>query len=257
LDVQPRRHRLRHSSVDVWSAGEGPPLILLHGWGLSARPYRPAIQALAGLGYRVVAPSVSVVDGGWTMQRLTNVAADALFAMDVAEAVTVGHSFGGALGLRLAVDHPDLVRSLILVDSFAVSPGRRALVRIALPGAHWRVGMSGPTALALAASATREGGLRSLARSARWVLRRSMDEEAAAIRDRAVPAAVLWAERDTLLPLSLGQRTAEALGASLEVIPTHPPGWTSPRWPDHDWPTRGPAFFADRLDATVRRLDRS
>ena len=41
-----KRYRLRHRArpLDVWVAGEGPPLVLLHGWGLSGRAYRGAMS---------------------------------------------------------------------------------------------------------------------------------------------------------------------------------------------------------------------
>jgi pimeloyl-ACP methyl ester carboxylesterase len=252
--IEPRRERLRHPEVDVWSAGEGPAVVMLHGWGLSGRAYRPALSALAEQGYRAVAPSVAVLSDGWTMARVVGRTADALYASGVAQATVVGHSFGGALGVSLAVAEPDLVSSLVLVDSFVISPGARHLARIALPGPHWRIGTLGSTALALAGSAVRDGGMRSLARSARWVLRRSLEDEAASLRKRGVPSEVMWAERDTLLPLWLGRRTAEALGAPLEVIPPTPEGWPLERAPDHDWPMRAPAFFAQRVDAALRRL---
>jgi pimeloyl-ACP methyl ester carboxylesterase len=252
--IEPRRERLRYPEVDVWSAGEGPPVVMLHGWGLSGRAYRPALSALGAKGYRVVAPSVAVLSDGWTMARLVDRTADALYACGVAQATVVGHSFGGALGVALAVREPELVSSLVLVDAFVVSPGARNLARIALPGPHWRIGTLGATALALGRSAVSDGGLRSLARSARWVLRRSLEDEAASLGARGVPSEVLWAERDTLLPLWLGRRTATALGAPLEVIPPRPDGWPLERAPDHDWPMRAPAFFADRIDAALRRL---
>ena len=238
----------------MWSAGDGPAVVMLHGWGLSGRAYRPALSALASKGYRAVAPSVAVLHDGWTMGRLVERTADALYASGISRATVVGHSFGGALGVSLAVREPELVSSLVLVDAFVVSPGARRLARIALPGPHWRIGTLGSTALALAGSAVRDGGLRSLARSARWVLRRSVEEEAASLRERGVPAEVLWAELDTLLPLWLGERTAEALGAPLEVIPPRPDGWPLERAPDHDWPMRAPAFFAERVDAALQRL---
>ena len=66
-------------SVAYREQGVGPPLVLLHGWPLDS--------------------------------RLDN--------LDLAPAHVVGLSFGGGLALQLFRDHPDTVRSLILISAYA------------------------------------------------------------------------------------------------------------------------------------------
>src|SRR5438093_27751 len=98
MNSEVRRYRLRHRArpLDVLVAGEGRPLLLLHGWGLSGRAYREAMIALADLGYLVAAPSLSVTDG-WSIERAAESAAEAMAGVDVAPGPVVGHSFGGAI----------------------------------------------------------------------------------------------------------------------------------------------------------------
>src|SRR5437763_8387267 len=124
MDVEPHRLRILHRSrpVDVWTAGEGPPVVLFHGWGLSGRPYGPVLRALAERGFRGVAPSLAVLPAPWTLTGLAEVTADVLTAADAVPATFVGHSFGGAVALRTAADFPDLATSLVLVNSLGVSP---------------------------------------------------------------------------------------------------------------------------------------
>ncbi|MFN2545001.1 MAG: alpha/beta fold hydrolase [Actinomycetota bacterium] len=254
-DLEPARLRIRHRSrfVDVWIAGDGPPVVLFHGWGLSGRPYRNALSALAGRGYRAIAPSLAVIDPPWTLPGLAEIAADLLSSVDAVPTAVVGHSFGGALAIHMAADFPELVSRLVLVNSLGVSPGRRALVRTVVPGRHWRVGMQRSTASALLLSATSGGGWTSLRGAARWVMSRSLEEEMARVRDAGIRSTVLWGEGDSLLPRRIGERAAELLAGTFQVVDRD--GWPGRGKPDHDWPLRAPEFFAERIDDALRSLE--
>jgi pimeloyl-ACP methyl ester carboxylesterase len=230
-------------------------VVLLHGWGLSGRPYAPVVRALAERGYRAIAPSLAVMRSPWSLDGLAEVAADLLMSLDAAPASLVGHSFGGVVALRAATDFPGLASGLVLVNSLGVSPGRRSLMRTVVPGRHWRVGMQRSTAAALLGSVTRDGGWSSLAGAARWVLSQSLEQELAAIRDMGLPTSVLWGEGDTLLPRRIGERAAELLGCPLRPV-GRGDGWPGKRPPDHDWPLRAPSYFADRLTETLVELRR-
>lgn len=255
MSLEPRRHRLRHRArpIDLWIAGEGSPVVLLHGWGLSGRPYRHVLRALAARGFRAIAPSVSIVDGPWSLPALGEATAEAIAAVDATRPALVGHSFGGAVAVRLAVDRPEFASALVLVNSLGISPGPRRLAQILLPGQHWRIAAAASTAGALIGTAVRPGGPASLARAARWILTTSLEQELRTLHDWAIPAVVLWAERDTLLPRSIGERAAALLGCSFEVVRAGD-GWPDRRPPDHDWPLRGPGFFAQRVVDALGRL---
>jgi pimeloyl-ACP methyl ester carboxylesterase len=231
-------------------AGEGRPLLLFHGWGLSGRPYRPALRALAERGFRAIAPSLAILEGPWTLNALGEAAYEIAVAIEATRPALIGHSFGGAVAVRLAFDQPDIVDALVLVDSVGVSPGFRGLAKLALPGPHWRVGFHPPTAVALIGSAVREGGMGNLAGAARWVLTHSLEAELRSIRRQGIPSAVMWAERDSILPLPLGEKLAELLGCPLHVVAAED-GWPLDRPPDHDWPFRAPDVFARRIEEAL------
>lgn len=246
--IRPARHLLRHGRrpLEVWTAGDGPPVVLLHGWGLSGRAYLRALRALAALGRRAVAPSLAVVGEDWTLERVAERAAEAMAAVDAAPAPVVGHSFGGAVAVRLAVDRPDFVSRLVLADAVGISPGFLRLARIAAPGRQWRVAANLPSAAALIRTAVSKGGVGSLAGAARFVLREGLEDELATLRDRGMPAAVLWAAGDTVLPRSVGEREAALLGCRLQVVGVKTAS-NGRRPTDHDWPFRSPALFAHRV----------
>ena len=117
-------------------AGAGMPVVLLHGWGLADHTYRDVIARIASQNCRVIAPSMPGFGGTHELPReqfsiagYGHWVADLLKALDVDEpAVVVGHSFGGGVAIRLAHDHPHLVRSMVLVNSIGGSSWRKGSV---------------------------------------------------------------------------------------------------------------------------------
>jgi len=106
------------------SGGDGPPVLLLHGWMFSAdlnfwRNY----GALEDAGYRVLAMDHRGHGRGLRTHaqfRLTECAADAaalLDEVDASPALVVGYSMGGPIGQLMARDHPDSISGLVLCAS--------------------------------------------------------------------------------------------------------------------------------------------
>ena len=110
-------------------AGKGDPVVLIHGSGPGVTSYanwRLVLPALAE-NFRVLAPDM--VGFGFS-QRPTNIeygvqtwADQVVGLMDTLGLPTahlVGNSFGGAIALRIATQHPDRVGKLVLMGSMGV-----------------------------------------------------------------------------------------------------------------------------------------
>ena len=110
-------------------AGKGDPVVLIHGSGPGVTSYanwRLVLPALAE-NFRVLAPDM--VGFGFS-QRPTNIeygvqtwADQVVGLMDTLGLPTahlVGNSFGGAIALRIATEHPDRVGKLVLMGSMGV-----------------------------------------------------------------------------------------------------------------------------------------
>ncbi|NUR27136.1 MAG: alpha/beta fold hydrolase [Catenulispora sp.] len=105
--------------------GSEPARVYVHGLGGSSAHYFAAVaadDALRGrrsllldlLGYGI---SDRPSDAAYTMSEHADWVATALRTAQVTAAEVVAHSMGGAIALLLAERHPDLVESLILIDS--------------------------------------------------------------------------------------------------------------------------------------------
>jgi esterase len=101
-------------------AGQGPPLILLHGLFGSARNWGAVQKALAG-DYRVVALDLrnhgaSPHAPGMDYAAQAADVAETMAALGIERAVVLGHSMGGKAAMMLALTRPELVERLIVAD---------------------------------------------------------------------------------------------------------------------------------------------
>ncbi|MFD6153396.1 alpha/beta fold hydrolase [Streptomyces sp. NPDC060243] len=105
--------------------GDGPPVLLLHGLAGYAGEWEPVAVRLRERGHRVLAMDLRGHGGSVRHPRDTNANAHAddvaglLGRLGAGPAVLVGQSLGGRVALRVAVEHPSLVRGLALVEADA------------------------------------------------------------------------------------------------------------------------------------------
>jgi pimeloyl-ACP methyl ester carboxylesterase len=105
-------------------AGEGPPVVLLHGFPEFWYGWRHQIPALAQAGLRVVAPdmrgyNLSDKPAGWRaydIELLVRDIADLIGDLGEERAYVVGHDWGAAVAYALAMRHPELVRRLVILN---------------------------------------------------------------------------------------------------------------------------------------------
>jgi pimeloyl-ACP methyl ester carboxylesterase len=106
--------------------GSGPPIVLVHG---SVSDYREWSSQMASFArhYRVIAysrryhwpnlPPDMAADA--SLERQADDLEAIIKAMGIAPAHIVGHSYGGAVAINLALRHPELVRTLVLAEPAA------------------------------------------------------------------------------------------------------------------------------------------
>lgn len=116
-------------TVHYLLAGEsGSPVVLLHGAGAdSARlSWEEVILPLAESGHTVYAPDLpgygatGWVEASYTVQYNVDFVLRWLNAVGLDQVGLMGLSMGGAISLGLALDHPERVDKLVLVDSYGI-----------------------------------------------------------------------------------------------------------------------------------------
>lgn len=204
-------------------AGQGRPVVFLHGWGLSHRAYRASLRRIAADGVRVLAPALPGSSGtaglprdectlegyaSWVMAFLDAVGLDQ-------PVVLIGHSFGGGVAIRAAHDHLDRVSGLVLVNSIggAVWSGEGELARPMTDRPLWDWGLHFSRDLgSIGARVTRVLPVmlgeaipnlvldpRAFLRSARLAREADLTDELATLHKRGMPVVVIWGRRDGVI----------------------------------------------------------
>jgi pimeloyl-ACP methyl ester carboxylesterase len=117
-------------------AGDGEPLLLVHGLGGSAANWL-ALAPLLLPGRRLIVPDLPGHGGSDPLPAAASLTAyaDSLAALLDGSAAVVGHSLGGAIALRLAIRRSRLVSALVLAGAAGISSGsRRARYGLAISG---------------------------------------------------------------------------------------------------------------------------
>lgn len=103
--------------------GQGETVVMIHSSGMSSRQWRRLIDLLAPR-YRVIAPDLfgSGASPPWPPDAPFHFREDGAAIRDLLDEAPVhlvGHSYGGLLALKLAVERPEQVRSLALYEPVA------------------------------------------------------------------------------------------------------------------------------------------
>ena len=114
-------------ATGVVTAGDGPPMVLLHGPGEFGGTWLPILDELAGT-HRVIAPDLpghgasDAPDGGIDSAFLAAWLSDLIAATCPTPPVLVGRVVGGAIAAEFAARHPDRIARLVLVDTMGLAP---------------------------------------------------------------------------------------------------------------------------------------
>jgi pimeloyl-ACP methyl ester carboxylesterase len=131
--------RLRLSTVE---AGDGPPMLAVHGLGATKGSFLPSVVALSDR-FRVIAldlpgfgDSDKPIGASYDPEFFAAACGDLLDALDLPHVHLLGNSLGGRIALEIALRHPDRVdRIALLAPSLAWRKARHLvpLVRLARP----------------------------------------------------------------------------------------------------------------------------
>jgi len=250
-------------------AGAGRTVVFLHGWGVGHRAYRGTVKRLAATGVHVIAPALPGFGGAPPLPApdasLDGYAAwvlDFLDAVGVTQPVLlVGHSFGGGVAIMVALQRPDLVGALVLVNSIGgtaitaegqlVGPVARRLWDW---GVHFARDARRPSRLVRVLPVVVADGLPNLLRAPRTFLRSAnvarqadLSAELATLAKRRLPIVVLWGHRDHLLTDASVETLRELLSEGSVITVSG----------GHNWLLADPAHFGEVMTNVVAAAERA
>lgn len=216
-------HRVRAGGWNLRyrEAGEGPPLVLVHGLGCSTDYWVRNGAWLAAAGFRVLAPDLpgfgrtegpraglSIVQQAYAVSVFAE-------AMRVGPAAYLGHSLSCQTVLELACTEPDRVTALILAAPTGDRRKKRMLRETI--GFLRDIPREPPSLVPIIADAYLRAGPVRWALT--WIAGKRHDAFDAARGVRA-PAAVLVGERDPVVSAPFARAIAQRLGgAEFRIIP--------------------------------------
>ena len=249
-----------------------PPLLLIHGFALPGHetfmpwareelaPHRTLILPdMLGYGFseRSVTPGEH-----FTLRSYSRDLAGLLDALGVAQVDVAGHSWGGNMAAQFALDHPDRVRKLVLIDAGFFLPDSSPLEKVIhLPlgigrAVTWHALGDGPFSYVKLLCQQRRDcelvppthigdstpTLQAMIHTSRHSPQ--LAELQASLGRIHTPTLVLWGAQDQIAPLANAQRLAAALPAARYVVMED--AWQMP-WLDEPAATARPLreFLAD------------
>jgi pimeloyl-ACP methyl ester carboxylesterase len=242
-DTQPALLTINEAPLWVERRGEGPEVLLIAGLSDTVEVWEPQLAGLSAR-YRLTAFDTrgagrsAMIPEGFTVADMADDAAEILRELGVQSAHIVGFSGGSLTAQELALRHPDLVRSLVLVSTWArpeaytrrvaeglrwmmaTAPSERAALEAFFVWIYTRrahqdglVDQIVEDALAFPFGQTLEGFHRQLDS---WMAYDSL-ERVSAIR---VPTLVVAGGQDIITPASLGRAVAQQIpDAEFALLP--------------------------------------
>ena len=239
--------------INYYVAGQGPPVLLLHGFAACAYTWRYLIPPLAAahrvftLELKGFGLSDKPADGHYAVADQADLVAEFIRRQNLHNLVIMGHSMGGGVALmtyfKLREAEPGRIRKLVLIDSAGYPQKLPWFIRLAgIPGVNRVITrVLSPrfaTSLVLRkcyynkAKITEEqidtyayygslpGAAEAVSQTAKQLVPKDEDMEAliAQYKTIKVPVLIIWGEEDELVPLKVGKNFKRDIPDSELVI---------------------------------------
>jgi len=237
---------LRLAHLDI---GDGAPVVFLHGEPTWSFLWRKVIPPVADAGFRCIAPDMpgfgrsdKPIDIDWySWDRHNEIAAQLFEHLGLRNTTIVVHDWGGMIGLRLAVEHPEYVARLVVLDT-GIATGHQKMpdawfafrdfvertedlpVGFLVRGACKKD--PGDAVIAAYDAPYPSSASKAGARAFPLMMPLTVDAPGAAAGQRTLdalrtdtrPKLIMWADSDPVIPPSTGERFAAALNHQIDHV---------------------------------------
>jgi pimeloyl-ACP methyl ester carboxylesterase len=253
LADQRKEVRLPTGPIRYREAGEGKPIVFVHGYLVDSRLWDGVVDQLSDR-FRCIAPDWPLAahqapmdpDADLSPPGIAKLIADFLEELDLEDVTIVGNDSGGAISQVLVTTHPERIGRLVLTNCDTHENFPPGIFKVMPPLAKLPGGMFAlslpfriPAVARLAfapftktrlpsqlieswmePAKTNPAVLRDAAKVTAGMNKRYTLEAAEKLRGSQLPIRLLWAPGDRLFPISRAERLAEEAGnASLVPIP--------------------------------------
>ncbi len=239
--------------INYYEAGQGPPILLLHGFAACAYTWRHLIPPLAAahrvftLEMKGFGLSDKPADGHYAVSDQADIVAEFIRRQNLNDLVVMGHSMGGGVALmtyfKLRPEDPGRLQKLVLIDS-AGYPQK-------LPWFIWMAKIPGLNPLAAKLLSPRfaaalvlkkcyynkdavteeqidtyayygslPGAAAAVSQTAKQIMPKDIETLTAQYKTITVPVLIIWGKEDEVVPLQVGENFKRDIpGAELVVLP--------------------------------------
>ena len=249
--ARPTGHSINPGDLYCEIQGDGPPVVLIHGFGEHLYCWRSLVPRLAAA-HQVFALDLNGFglspkprDDSYSLDDQAELVCGFVQHHGLRQPTLIGHSMGGGVALLTAMklqERGNPAAALVLVDSIAFPQplplfiklltipvinwlGTRLIppevqVRIALRAVYFDDSKITEAAVRAYAEPLRQpGGRHALIATARRIVPENVDELVRRYAELNSPALILWGRQDALVPLPIAERLHRALeGSELKVI---------------------------------------
>jgi pimeloyl-ACP methyl ester carboxylesterase len=226
-NVQTKKIKVDGRNVLYYTAGQGEPLVVIHGGGGDARTWWHNIEELAEK-YTVYAPDLpgyggsQPLDGDYYIPELTEFLDRFAKSLGLEKFYIIGHSLGGGIALDYTLKFPQKIKKLVLVSSLCL--GREiafwvrlftlpalirslgAMLEFGFKSIIWMVRYLNPAKyiMPLSPAIINVGGGISNFRQQTLVLEPRLSEV-------KMPTLLVWGSRDPIVPVMQAYRAAKII----------------------------------------------
>lgn len=233
------------------SIGEGEPVLLIHGFGASSYSWRYIVEPLSQK-YRVITidlkgfgDSPKPRDDAYSVYEQASLVRNFILENDLKNLHIVGHSYGGGVALAtsiyLSLSHPNLQRSLVLIDSIAypqelpgfvkmlATPVLGPLLIYAIPNTiqvkdllkkvYFNDALIPQSAIDhYADNLSKSNAKYATLTTARQILPTDLQQFSENYTDLTLPTLIIWSRDDEIVPLAIGERLHKSLSNSRLIV---------------------------------------